>query len=173
MSSNSPRERVSTPEISGRIPVVDSIAPARASIRSCSAPPTVPWPSRPTLNGVTCSQVLVAVATHYNAGVAITAEDHRRTRDAVVVVGHRVTVCPGGRRYQYVAGPWVVEQHVLHQDVPRLAVLAGDRAERRSAEAVRDLGLVARVVEHRPQVVGHAAVHRHVRAHLRDRLHGA
>src|SRR4051812_47218083 len=152
MSSNSPRERVSTPEISGRIPVVDSIAPARASISSCSAPPTVPWPSRPTLNGVTCRQVLVGVSSHYNARVSVSAEDHRGPRDAVVVVGHRVTVCARGRGYQHVAGARVVEQDVLDQDVARLAVLAGHGAERAATEAVGDLGLVARVVEHRPQV---------------------
>ena len=39
-----------------------------------------------------------------------------------------------------------------------------------AAEAVGDVGLVVGAVEHRPQVVGHAAVDRDVGAHARDLL---
>src|SRR4051794_21084662 len=164
MSSKSPRERVSTPLISGRCPVAASIASARASSSSWNAPPTVPWPSRPTLKDVTECEVLVALAAHDGPRVPVLAEDHRRARDAVVVVGHRVAVGAGGGHHQQVTGPGVVQLHVALQHVAGLAVLAGDRADRAAAEAVRYLGLVARAVEHRPQVVGHAAVDRDVRA---------
>src|SRR3954451_12049483 len=111
MSSNSPRLRVRTPMTSGRTPVVAWIAPARWSISSCSAAPTVPWPSNPILNGapppeldVTEGEVVVGLAAYDDPRVASGAEDHGRARDAVVVVGHRVTVCASGRCDQQVAG---------------------------------------------------------------------
>ena len=88
------------------------------------------------------------------------AEDHRRARDAVVVVGHRVAVGARRRRHDDVARPRVVEQRVAHDHVARLAVLAREMHAGRAAEAVRDVGFVARAVEHRAQVVGHAAVDR-------------
>src|SRR5918999_3275871 len=99
MSSKSPRLRVRTPEISGRVPSAASIEGARSSSSSWNADPTVPWPSRPTLN-VTDGEVLVALAPHNDAGVAVAAEDDRRARDAVVVVGHGVAVgaCGGPRQ---------------------------------------------------------------------------
>src|SRR2546423_6579695 len=128
ISSKSPCERVSTPEISGRMPVEASIAAARSSSSSWNALPTVPWPSSPTLN-VTERQVDVGLAAYDLAGVAAGAEDHRRPRDAVVVVRHRVAVGAGGGDDQHVAGARVVQAHVAHQDVAGLAVLAGDRAE--------------------------------------------
>src|SRR3954451_11945998 len=168
MSSKSPRLRVSTPLISGRCPVAASIASARASSNSWNADPTVPWPSRPTLKDVTEREVLVALAAHDGPRVPVLAEDHRRARDAVVVVGHRMAVGAGGGHDQQVAGLRVVQLDVPLQHVAGLAVLAGDRADRAAAEAVRDLGLVARPVEHRPEVVGHAAVDRHVGAHAGD-----
>ena len=49
ISSKSPRERVSTPLTCGRSPVIGTIASARSSSSAAKAPPTVPWPSRPTL----------------------------------------------------------------------------------------------------------------------------
>src|SRR3954466_1105494 len=102
MSSNSPRDRVRTPLISGRCPVVASIAPARASRSPWNAAPTVPWPSSPTLNDVTEREVLVALAAHDGPRVPILAEDHGRPRDAVVVVGHRVAVSAGSGHHQQV-----------------------------------------------------------------------
>src|SRR4051794_30026525 len=147
MSSKSPRLRVSTPTTSGCLPVVALIAGARCSISSCSAEPTVPCPSSPTQNGplgsgVTGREVVVGLAAHHDASVATRAEDHGRPRDAVVVVRHRVAVGDGGRGDEHVAGPRVVEQYVGHEDVARLAVLAGDRAQVGPAEAVGDLRLV-------------------------------
>src|SRR4051812_25410603 len=143
MSSKSPRLRVSTPTTSGRLPVVASIAPARCSISSWRADPTVPWPSRPTLKlDVTEREVVVGLAANHDASVAAGAEDHGRARDAVVVVGHRVTVGAGGGGHEHIAGARIVEQHVGHEDVARLAVLARHRAQRVAPEAVRDLGLV-------------------------------
>src|SRR5436190_20050510 len=111
MSSKSPRERVSTPEISGLCPVAASTWPARSSSSSWNADPTVPWPSSPTLN-VTVGQVLVGLAPDHHARVAARAEDHRGPRHAVVVARHRVAVRAGGRNDEHVAGARVVEQDV-------------------------------------------------------------
>src|SRR6478672_4237700 len=95
MSSKSPRERVSTPLTSGRIPVANSTWSARSRSSSTNAAPTVPWPSRPTLK-VSGKEVLVGLAPHDHPRLAVAAEDHRRAQDAVVVVGHREAV--GARR---------------------------------------------------------------------------
>src|SRR5687768_627017 len=97
ISSKSPVLRVSTPEISGRMPVADSIEPARASRSSWNAPPTVPRPRRPTLKLVTRCQVVEGLAPHDDARVAVLAEDHRRAAQRVVVVGHRMAVRARGR----------------------------------------------------------------------------
>src|SRR5437764_770840 len=83
---------------------------------------------------------------------AARAEDHRRSRDAVVVVRHRVAVRAGRGDHEHVAGARLVEVHVAYQDVARLAVLAGHRAEPLAARPVGDLGLVTRAVEHRAEV---------------------
>src|SRR2546421_302536 len=64
----------------------------------------------------------------------------------------------------------IAAAHVPGEDVARLAVLAGDRADRLTAQTVRDLGLVAGAVQHRPQVVRHPAVDGHVRADAGDVL---
>ncbi len=50
ISSKLPRERVSTPPRTGRRPLKRSISPARSSSSVAKAPPTVPWPSSPTVN---------------------------------------------------------------------------------------------------------------------------
>src|SRR2546425_912335 len=106
MSSKLPRPRVSTPDSSGRRPVIASTCAARASSSSANAEPTVPNPSSPTRKGsgdVTGQQVLVGLAAHDDAGVAVLGEDDRRARHAVVVAGHRVAVGAGGGRDHYVA----------------------------------------------------------------------
>src|SRR5215213_1167777 len=169
-SSKSPWLRVSTPAISGRIPVDASIAPARSSSSSANAPPTVPRPRSPTLKDVTRGQVVEGLAPHDDAGVAVLAEDHRRPAKRVVVVRHRMTVCARGRDDEHVAGLRVVEHHVADEDVTRLAVHPGHRAQALAAEPVGNFGLVARAVEHRPQVVRHAAVDGDVGANARDLL---
>src|SRR3954468_10730963 len=117
MSSNSPRERVKTPDNSGRMPVENSIESARSSSSVWNALPTVPWPRSPTLNDVTSRQVLIGLAAHDNARLAVTAEDHRRARNRVVVVGHRVAVGTSRRDHQDVAHLRVVERNVADQDV--------------------------------------------------------
>src|SRR5918992_703630 len=122
-SSKLPRERVRTPLISGRSPVIGTIESARSASSSANALPTVPWPSRPTLY-VAVTEVLVGLAPHDDAGVAARAEDHRRARNAVVVVGHRVPVGAGGGRDEHVPRPRVGQLDVAHQHVPGLAVLA-------------------------------------------------
>src|SRR5829696_2308319 len=96
ISSKDPRERVRTPEISGRAPVIGAIASARSASSATNAAPTVPWPSRPTLN-VPGTQVLHRLAPHHDPRLAARAHDHGRPRHAVVVVGERVAV--GARRW--------------------------------------------------------------------------
>src|SRR4051812_49935702 len=102
MSSNVPRERVSTPVSSGRRPVTCSTPGARACSSSANAPPTVPWPSRPTLN-VAGNQVLEGLAAHDEPRVAAGGEDDGRARHAVVVVWHRLAVGAGRGRDDHVA----------------------------------------------------------------------
>src|SRR4051795_9485987 len=145
-SSKVPRERVSTPLSSGRRPVMCSTPGARACSSSAKAAPTVPWPSRPTLN-VAGNQVLDGLAAHAEPRVTAGGEDDRRARHAVVVVGHRVAVGAGRGRDDQIAGAGVVEQHVIDDDVAGLAVLAGQAARRGAAEAIGDLGLVAGAIE--------------------------
>src|SRR4051794_40683203 len=152
MSSKSPRELVSTPEISGRMPTSAAIASARLSSSSWNAEPTVPCPSRPTRNGppasgVTEAEVLVVLAPHHHASVPVLAEDHRRPRHRVVVVRHGVAVGARGWDDEHVAGAGIVERDVAHQHVAGLAVHAGNGAEAVTAEAVGYLGVVARAVE--------------------------
>src|SRR3954466_8415107 len=127
ISVKSPRERVSPPPISGLSPVIAAIASARSASSASNAPPTVPWPSSPTLN-VPGIEVLEGLAAHDLAGAAARAEDDRRARDAVVVVGHGVYVGAGHRRHEDVAGARVVERGLADQHVAGLAVLADDRA---------------------------------------------
>src|SRR3954451_17739806 len=157
ISSNEPRERVSTPLSCGRRPVTCSTPSARSSSSRANADPTVPWPSRPTSN-VSGNQVLVGLAADDEARVAVLGEDDRRPRHAVVVVGERVAVGAGGRRDDHVAGARVVEDDLVDDHIGGLAVLAGQATRRTAAEAIDDLRLVPRAVEHRPQVVRHAAI---------------
>src|SRR3954470_10333010 len=100
MSSKSPSEVVSTPEISGRSPTSASMASARLSSSSANAEPTVPRPSRPTrkvFSDVTRGQVVVGLAADHEARVVVLAEDDRGPGKGVVVVGHGVPVGAGGR----------------------------------------------------------------------------
>src|SRR3954470_3478672 len=103
MPAKSPLERVSTPVSSGRSPVTAATASARSASSASNAAPTVPWPSSPTLN-VSGIEVLEGLTPHHLARAAAGAEDDRRARDAVVVVGHRVHVRAGYRRHEDVAG---------------------------------------------------------------------
>src|SRR4051794_37689904 len=108
-----PRERVSTPLSSGRRPVTCSTPGARSSSSCANAPPTVPWPRRPTLN-VSPNEVLVGLAAHHDPRVAVLGEDDRRARDAVVVVGHRAAVSPRPGRDDHLAPPPGVPPHLGH-----------------------------------------------------------
>src|SRR5438067_5087897 len=126
--SKSPCVRVSTPLISGRRPLKRSISCALSSSSSENAAPTVPCPSRPTLNGsvdIARGQVLEALAPHHHAGVTVPAEDHRRPSQAVVLALHRELVAARGRGDGRVARRRVVEQRFADDHVARLAVLAG------------------------------------------------
>src|SRR5260370_14596205 len=146
ISAKSPRERVSTPPSTGRRPLKRSISSARSSSSVANAPPTVPCPSRPTRNGTTPlaprgladiarRELLHGLAPDDHARVAVAHEDHRRPRDPVVVVGHRVTVGAGDRRDDHIARPGVVEQRVGDENVAGLAVLSREHAAIASFEA--------------------------------------
>src|ERR1700722_6893741 len=117
ISSNEPLERDSTPETSGRRPVIRSTRSACSEISSTNAPPTVPRPSTPILKeaapsvDIAAHEVVVGLATDDHAGVAVLAEDHWRTRYTVVVVRHRVAVGAGGGGHDDVPGHRVRELH--------------------------------------------------------------
>src|SRR6188472_598467 len=174
IASKSPSSRVRTPETSGRRPVAASTASARAAIIAAKAPPTVPRPSSPmrTGSGIAARQVLVGLAAHDDAGLALVAEEDRRARHAVVVARHRVAVGAGCRRDEDVADGWRGEHRLADDDVAGLAVHAGDRRRALGGVggAIGDQRFVAGAVEHRPHVVGHAAVDRDVGADARDLL---
>src|SRR3954451_3100693 len=145
-SSKSPRDRVKTPVTSGRRPVARSTASARSPSRAMNAAPTVPWPSRPTRktpSDIAVEEVLVGLAADDHPSVAVLAEDHRRPRDAVVVVGHAEAVGARHRGHHDVAHPRVAHLGLEHDRVGVLAVLAAQVAGRPAAEAVGDLRLVA------------------------------
>src|SRR5919107_6040001 len=116
ISPKSPLLRVSTPESSGRRPVVAATASARSASSASNAEPTVPWPSSPTLN-VPAMQLLVGLAADDGARGAVLAEDDRRPRLAVVGVGHRVPVGAGRGRDEDVAGARVGQLRVSHEHV--------------------------------------------------------
>src|SRR3954451_15318418 len=122
-SSKLPRERVSTPVISGRMPVIGTNASARSASSASNAAPTVPWPSRPTLY-VSGIQVLVGLAADDEPPLAAGAAHDRGPRDAVVVVGHGVDVGAGHGGREHVAGPRVRKRGLADQHVAGLAVLA-------------------------------------------------
>ena len=103
-----PRLRVSTPDSSGRSPVIRSIRSACAGSSSANAGADRAVAEQPDAErlargppahrrDVPAHQVGVGLAAHDEARVAVAAEDHRRARHAVVVVGHRVAVGAGGR----------------------------------------------------------------------------
>src|SRR6476659_1589385 len=169
-SSKSPSPRVRTPEISGRRPQAASTAAARSATISAKAPPTVPRPSSPMRTGFETSsdiarrQVLIGLAPDHDPRIAVAAEDDGRPRDGVVVARHRVAVGAGRRNDDDVADPGVLEARLLDQDVAGLAMHADQAAGGRVADPVGDLGFVDGVVEHRANVVCHAAVDRHVAA---------
>src|SRR5437764_1572649 len=191
--SKSPCVRVSSPLRTGRRPLKRSISSALCCSSTTNADPTVPCPSRPTRKsplpgpralaratpGALCAladiargQVLEALSPHHLAGIAVAGEDDRRARRAVVVVGHRMSVGSGGGRNDHVSGPRVIQQRLARDHVAGLAVLAREHARRRALEAVCDVRLVRRAIEHRAQVVRHPAVHRHPsRDVLLDALH--
>src|SRR5271163_111364 len=191
ISAKLPRVRVSTPQITGLRPLKRAISSALSSSSAEKAEPTVPWPSRPTLKSaagpspsadirsgplraeIPRDEVLEALAPDHHARVALGAEDHRRARHAVVVVGHRVTVCARRGRDDHVAWLRIRQLRVAHDHVAGLAVLARQHASHLPAEAVGHVRFIAGPIHHRPQVVGHPAVDRNpARDVVLDALHG-
>src|SRR6201996_7408885 len=170
ISSKSPSLRVRTPTSSGLRPVAASTASARASSKSAKAAPTLPRPSRPMRTGfgpsptstasplaaatsdIAGGEVVEGLAADDQPGLAVAAEEHRRGGAAAA----------RGRRQHRVA-----DDHVAG-----LAVHPGDGHEgvRLGLGSIGDQRFVARAVEHRPQVVGHAAVDGEVGADPGDLL---
>jgi len=70
ISAKSPRERVSTPLITGRRPLKRSISSARCSSSVANAPPTVPWPSSPTRRGASGASAVPTAAPAASAHIA-------------------------------------------------------------------------------------------------------
>src|SRR5579875_1738192 len=162
---------------------------ACSTTSSANALPTVPRPSTPIRNtggsryaagdgsvDIAAHQVLVALPAHHDTRVAFPAEDHRRPGDAVVVVGHRVAVGARGGGHHDVTGAGTGQRDVAHDHVTGLAVLAGQVTDVAGGgqHPVGDGRLVPGAVEHRPEVVRHAAVHRNpgrdVALHGLDRI---
>ena len=144
ISSKSPSLRRRTPATSGRRPVTSStIVGALRRAARAKAPPTVPVPEerrrRTGLGHHTsrADQVVVGLAADDDPRLAVAAEDHRRPRHAVVVVGHRVAVGAGRRGDQHVADARGGQRRVADQDVAGLAVHAGDRRQRVAASRRR------------------------------------
>src|SRR4051812_7488032 len=156
ISVKSPRERVSTPPISGLSPVIAATASARSASSASNAPPTVPWPSSPTLN-VPGIQVLEGLAAHDRPRAPARPEPRGGARHAVVVVGHGIDVGARDRHGEDVAGARLGQARLADQHVAGLAVLAHHGARRaRRAHPVGEVGLVGGVVEHRAPGVARA-----------------
>src|ERR1019366_758191 len=115
----------------------------------------------PFLDDIARSQVLEALAPDHHTRIAVSAEDHRRAWNAVVVARHRMAVGAGGGGHDHIARPGILERGLAHDHIAGLAVLSREHAARGAAEAIGDLRLVDRAVEHRAQVVRHAAVDGH------------
>ena len=92
---------------------------------------------------IAAHQILVALAAHDHAGVPVPAEDHRRARHAVVVVGHRIAVGAGRGRHDDVARPRIRQRDVAHDHVAGLAVLAREVADLAFAVASMRLAMAA------------------------------
>ncbi len=97
---------------------------------------------------------------------AAVEERHRRTRDVVVVRGHRDRVRAGPRDGDRLARPRRGERDVANQEVAALAVPPGDRDGllRGVRRPIREDRGVPSAVERRTDVVAHAAVDRDERA---------
>src|SRR3954452_24884505 len=119
MASKSPSERRRTPASSGRRPHSAAIASARSARAAAKADPTVPWPSRPTraVSLIAGEEIVVGLAAHHDARVAVLAEDDRGPKHAVVVRRHRVAVRAGGGGDERVADPRGGERRVVDEDV--------------------------------------------------------
>ena len=109
---------------SGRLRGAAARRTRRRPCRGPSSPTRKRAAQSPSLD-VPAHEVLVGLAAHDHARLAVAAEDHRRARDAVVVVGHRVAVGAGGGRDDHVARARVGQRRVADDHVAGLAVLAG------------------------------------------------
>src|SRR5207237_328067 len=90
---------------------------------------------------VEAEEVVLALTSYDEAGIAVAAEHDGGTSDLVVVAAHRVAVCAGDRGGEHVAHHEISRDGcVAHEQVARLAVLADDgddlvaRRERRSRQ---------------------------------------
>src|SRR5699024_5535650 len=108
--------------------------------------------------------VLDRLPTEDLAGFAVPDRHHPRTRQQVVLAGHRAPVGAGGGHGEQVTSAYVPrELDLVHQDVTALAVLAHHPGQHRLGRRRADQsGVVLRVVERGSDVVAHPAVHGHV-----------
>ena len=154
-----------------------SPAPPRGHLRAVSKPSRFPHPASHFPPG--SSQTSVAIRSRVRLAAAhqlrlpVPHDDDRRLAAPCC----SCSPSPGSTRPTPAAratspGARPRQLRVPHQDVARLAVLAGDRHRLRRlvVRAVRDDRLVLRVVDRRPDVVRHAAVDRHARPQPRDLL---
>ncbi len=157
-------------EITGRRPLKRSISPARSSSSCANAEPTVPWPSSPTLEAagspraasdIACGQILEALAPDDDARVAVGG---RRSRAGGA---RRCSCCAIAKPYAPVAGVTITSPGRGSASSASRTITSPDSQclpasthARRAVEAVGDVRFVGGAVEHRAQVVGHAAVDR-------------
>ncbi|MNK95786.1 hypothetical protein D3C87_1160410 [compost metagenome] len=102
--------------------------------------------------------------------MALGDQDHRGARQAVVVGSHREAIGSGSPDDQVVARRELGQGDVLDQDIPRFAALARDGDDFLGGAGEDAIRRVAGAVGDDPGVVGHAAVHRDVGAHVRNLL---
>src|SRR5581483_6940913 len=151
---------------------VTRCARAPASIAERASAGSSAMPGLSQLEG---EQVVDRLALADQPRAAVADENGGGPRDDVVRRAHRKRVGAGHGHREDVASLRLRQRDPLDEDVARLAVLPGDRvgAGRLRIRPLRDDGGVARAVQRRPRVVGHAAVDRDVGGIAGDALDGA
>ena len=161
--------RVSTPDSSGRSPVIRSIRSAWPGSSAANAAPDRAVAEQPDAEGavsrdVTGRQVVVGLAPHDHA------RHRHRGRRSPAGAARRCSCWPArSRRRRWPASR--PRRRGAGRAAPRRATITSpdsqclparwQRSVPRRERPVGDQRLVARAVEHRAQVVGHAAVDRH------------
>src|SRR3990172_10227615 len=105
-------------------------------------------------------EVAVGFALDDYPGPPIIDHNYRRTQAAIVVRGHRIAVCSGGRHDEDVARLRPRDHGILDQDVATFAVFSRHRYSGvgRYTGLVGKHALIVGVVQHWPDIVTHAPV---------------